>query len=216
MDPIQLVAISSAVSAITTGGLVYWATRPSQSDMIIHNVTQEELGLEHCGKEVSHIFTLKKVKRMSMAKTEHSRSVEKKNEIDGKINDVQAEIRSLNKRLDKVLTMIREQGTVGQRDVISQNEFTFPAMKIAAELNTLSALLNQYSFEACRTRFFGQVKNGDERGRVLVNLIDKDDGQRVHETKISEFIKAQIKMMETKVSTAELLDEKFVTPISDS
>jgi hypothetical protein len=216
MDPIQLIAISSAVSAITTGGLVYLATRPSKSDMIIHNVTQEELGLEGCGPEVTHIFTLKKDKRMSQAKTEHSRSVEKKNEIDAKILDVQAEIRSLNKRLDKVLAMIREQGTIGQRDVVSQNEFTFPAMKIANELNTLSALLNQYTFEASRTRFFDQVKNGDERGRVLKNLIDKSDGTRIHETKISEFIKAQIKMMETKVSTAELLDERFVTPISES
>jgi hypothetical protein len=51
---------------------------------------------------------------------------------------------------------------------------------------------------------------------VLKNLIDKSDGTRIHETKISEFIKAQIKMMETKVSTAELLDERFVTPISES
>lgn len=216
MEPIQVAAIASAVSGLISGGVVYLLNRESKSDLIIHSLKQEELGLKHCGKEVSHIFTLKKDRRVSYAKTEHARSAGKKDEIESQINDVQAEIRSLNKRLDKVLDTIRQQETVGQRDIMSQNEFTFPAIKISNELHNLAALLNQFAFEASRTRFFNQVQNGDDRGRVLANLIDRDDADKVRITKISDFIDAQLKMIQTKTSTAEKLEERFLLPATES
>jgi hypothetical protein len=216
MEPTQIAAIASAISGFLSGGIVYWLTRESKSDLIIHSLKQEELGLKHCGREVSHIFTFKKDRRVNLAKIEHARSAEKKAELESKIQDVQAEVKSLNKRLDKVLDMIQQQETIGQRDIISQNEFTFPAMQISTELHNLAALLNQYAFESSRVRFFGQVKGGDLRGRVLANLIDREDPGRIQRTKISEFIDAQMEMVKMKTSTAEKLEERFLLPVTES
>ena len=83
-------------------------------------------------------------------------------------------------------------------------------MKLSDHLAQLSSILNAYMFECSKSRFYEQVKQGYGKDTVIENLIDQEGGETPVVAKFDEFLKAQMKSMELKMSTQEKIHERFL------
>lgn len=210
MDTTTIAAITAA-AAFFGGALVYFFTRDVQSDLIIYDDDLKTMGLLHAKSEVAEIFLVKNEdRRISFAKDQYVKAEETKGNFDEDMKELEDAIERLNNSLNPIIESVSSQDSQGQEEIMSQAKFTRPFMKLSDHLARLSSILNAYMFECSKSRFYEQVKQGYGKDRVIENLIDQEGGETPVVAKFDEFLKAQMKSMELKMSTQEKIHERFL------
>tara|TARA_B100000767_G_scaffold275402_1_gene312192 strand:+ start:3127 stop:3768 length:642 start_codon:yes stop_codon:yes gene_type:complete len=211
MDTTTIAAVTAA-AAFFGGAVVYYLTRDAQSDLIIYDDDLRSMGLLHARREVAEIFLLKNEdRRILFAKNEFAKAEETKEVYDEQMIELEDDIERLNDSLNPIIETISGQDSQGQEEIMSQAKFTRPFMKLTDHLARLSTILNAYVFECSKSRFFEMVKQGYEKDAVIENMVDKNRGQDVIDTKFSAFLKAQMKSMELKMSTQDKIKDRFLS-----
>ena len=214
MEP-KILAILIAASAAFGAFLVYFFfVRERNEDLIIHLGTQKDLALEGCGRDVSHIFTLKDAKRITKSNELFESAELVVKDMESECETLQNSINEQINEITKIEKRIQDQSTKGKQGVAIQAHLTPALNRLTDSMMDMSASINELSFASAKRRFFKRVRRGDPKKVVIRHIIDRTDGQFAHDTKLAEFLEASNKTLLSSTATLERMTAAWVEPIN--
>jgi len=214
MEP-KILAILIAASAAFGAFVVYFFfVRERNDDLIIHLATQKDLALEGCGRDVSHIFTLKDAKRITKSKELLESSEKVVKDMKSECETLQTSINTQLNEITKIEKRIQDQSTKGKQGVTIQAYLTPALTQLTDSMMDMSASINELSFASAKRRFFKRVKRGDPKSVVLRHMMDRTDAQFEYDTMLANFLEAANKTLLSSTATLDMMTESWVEPIN--
>jgi len=214
MEP-KILAILIAASAAFGAFVVYFFfVRERNDDLIIHLGTQKDLALEGCGRDVSHIFTLKDAKRITKSKELLESSEKVVKDMKSECEILQTSINAQLNEITKIEKKIQDQSTKGKQGVTIQAYLTPALTQLTDSMMDMSASINELSFASAKRRFFKRVKRGDPKRVVLRHMMDRTDAQFEYDTMLANFLEAANKTLLSSTATLDMMAESWVEPIN--
>ena len=214
MEPQFLGLIATASAAFGAFVIYFLFVRESKPDLILYNSDLGVLGLNNCGREVSHIFTIKRTKRMAKADKLLEDAQGNRDKIRDECSELQTDIDRRVEALDEIEKTINKQTTKGKHAVQLQTHLTPLLNELTNSLLNLSATLDELSFESAKCRFFIRVSRGGDKPKVMSHMITKESGQKVYDLKLAEFLEASNKTIISSSATLGRVTESWVEPIN--